>query len=173
MIYELPEIYHNLGILYQELGDEKLSEKFLKIAHRIDPRIRNEKAKDSLSESKEDAPSSWWDWWFGNSKRFHWLPISARFWVGSILIIACAFFIINLAYVSLPSTDTITNETTQKFANNISSVYTHAPVSIESKILILAVLIFILLFPQIKSFAVKDVKFELEPISKGSGGKQL
>jgi tetratricopeptide (TPR) repeat protein len=173
MIYELPEIYHNLGILYQELGDEKLSEKFLKIAHRIDPRIRNEKAKDSLSESKGDAPSSWWDWWFGNSKRFHRLPISARFWVGSMLILACALFIINLAYVSLPSTDTITNETTQKFANNITSVYKHAPVSIESKIIILAVLLFVLFFPQIKSFAVKDVKFELEPISKGSGGKQL
>jgi tetratricopeptide (TPR) repeat protein len=173
MIYELPEIYYNLGILYQEIGDEKRSEKFIKIAHGIDPRIGNEKAKDSSPESKEDAPSSWWDWWFGNSKRFHWFPISARSLVGSILVIVCAYFIFNLVYISWPSTDTITNETTQKLANNVTSVYTHTQVSIESKIIILAVLLFILLFPQIKSFAIKDVKFELEPISKGSGGKQL
>jgi hypothetical protein len=77
---------------------------------------------------------------------------------------------INLAYISFPSIDTITNETTQKLANNVTSVYTYTPVGIESKIIILAVVFFILLFPQIKSFGVRDVKFELEPISKGSGG---
>jgi len=168
MKYEYSEIYYNLGILYRELGDEKRSEKLIKIAHGIDPRIGNEKAKNFLSQSNEDTPLSWWDWWFGNSK-----PISRRSLVGSILVIVSGYFIFNLAYISWPLKDTITNETTQKLANNVTSVYTHTPVGIESKIVILAVLLFILLFPQIKSFAIKDIKFELEPISKGSGGKQL
>ena len=141
----------------------------IKISQRINPDIG--KAKEFLSVH-EDKPLSWWDWWFGNSKRVHQIPTSARFWTGIVLFIACAYFIGNMAYISWPSIDIISNEITQKLANNVTNVYKHTPATIENKIIILAILLFILILPQIKSFTVKDVKFELEPISEGSGGKQ-
>jgi hypothetical protein len=98
--------------------------------------------------------------------------MSGRFWTGLALVLACLFFIGNMAYLSLPTEDTISNTTTQNLPNNVTIVTTHNPINIEYKVVILAILLFILMLPQIKSFALKDIKFELEPISKGSGGKQ-
>lgn len=161
--YESAEIYYNLGILYRDLGDEKRAEALIRIAQRVDPKIG--KAKDFLSSTEDDKPFSWWNWWFGERG-------SVKSYVGMLLAVACGYFILMIGIASLPSATILTNETKIVAANNATYVLKSAPVSIESQIIIIALLAFFLILPQVKSFSAKDAKFELEPISKGSGGKQ-
>jgi hypothetical protein len=86
----------------------------IKISQKMKPDIG--KAKEFLS-TQEDKTSSWWDWWFGNPR---WtsiidhvkVPMSGRFWTGLALVLACLFFIGNMAYLSLPTKDTVSNTTT-------------------------------------------------------------
>jgi tetratricopeptide (TPR) repeat protein len=160
---KLAQYYYNLGILFKDEGQREKAKKQFTEAYRLDPTLTDAKAYlDSIEEAKG---SDWWRWWFGGDSE-------PRKYVGVALIAFSAFMFADLLYLSILSQGiTQINRTINLTKNITTQTETISQVSMESRLIITALLIFILILPQIKSFSAKDLSFELEPMSKGASGQ--
>ena len=187
------EAYYNLGnVCVQKWkkegkkGEKERAEKLYEAALRIKPSCtKARKALDSLKEERVD----WWDWWFSSSRQqSRWeiyKKISGRTIVGTFLIllligimgfsIALIVFgekigIAKIEKVVISNlTQNLTGNVTQTFSNITTT--TTSPVPIWPLIGLAALIIIILIFPQLKKAAVGvgEFKFEVETKDAGTG----
>jgi len=160
---KLPQYYYNLGILYKDEGKTELAEKQFTEAYRRDPSLKD--AKAYLDSIREGGGADWWRWWFGGASK-------SRNYIGGVLMAISGLMFADLLYLSIFSKGIALVNKTINLSENITRTETISQVSIESRLIITALLIFILILPQVKSFSAKDLKFELEPMSKGASSQE-
>jgi hypothetical protein len=149
--------------LYRDNGKKELAEKQFTEAYRRDPSLKD--AKAYLESMKEEGGADWWRWWFGGAPK-------ARRYIGGALMAISGLMFADLLYLSIFSKGIALVNVTAKLPGNVTRTETISGVSIESRLIITALLIFVLILPQVKSFSAKDLKFELEPMSKGASSPE-
>jgi tetratricopeptide (TPR) repeat protein len=87
--------------------------------------------------------------------------------VGIILIFLALFMLSSMTFESIFGYNEM-NTTTKNIAESTTKVVRTTDYSLESRILVVALIIFLLVLPQIRSLGFKEVKLDMEPITKGS-----
>ena len=166
---ELPETYNNLAVISNNEGAKEKAENYLKNALRMD---NNFKVANTNLKLLREKYTSWLDWWFKHGL--------LRVIVGFVLVMTLVFMMANMVATSfsgweLPldinesAENTETKTTREPSAENTETKTTREP-SLESKVLLTALIIFLLLHPQIKGFSIGGATFEMETASPSESG---
>jgi tetratricopeptide (TPR) repeat protein len=178
---ELPETYNNLAAISNMEGAKEKAESYLKNALRLNP--LSEAANANLGRLRGED-TSWWDWWF----KLRSSESRLRGLVGGLLVIALILMVANMIASSfsggeiLPSVNNKTTVVQEDISKNITkdssettetkstkTTTTETGPSLESKMLLTALIFFILVHPRIKVFTLGEAKFEMDTESVSSG----
>lgn len=174
---ELPETYTNLAAISNKEGAKEKAESYLKDALRLNPLF--EAANVNLGRLRVEH-TSWWDWWFKPQKS----ESRLRGMVGGLLVIALILMVANMVAISfsggkiLPSDNNKTTMVQEDLFKNVTkgnsetteskstkTTTTDTGPSLENKMLLTALIFFILVHPGIKVFTLGEAKFEMETAS--------